>query len=176
MFSRRREALMKVLSSEVSSLDRGNWLRRTYANPLPNMDTGNEIWRRRRTWRNEHWESPAALILEGCRKKKRKVDVPPVGLFPASVESFVSAFLFSSASRSFGCNAVRSDFFRGIKAGQGAAALSPSRRYAVGQRRKAERELGTAAARGLGGSPGLRWQSVFHRPQHPANFMDWPKR
>lgn len=50
------------------------------------------------------------------------------------------------------------------------------RRYAVAQRLQAERELGAAAARRLGGSPGLRWPSVLHRPQHPANFVDRPER
>lgn len=46
----------------------------------------------------------------------------------------------------------------------------------MAQRLQAERELGAAAARRLGGSPGLRWPSVLHRPQHPANFMDRPER
>lgn len=69
------------------------------------------------------------------------MDVPPVGLFP--VESFVSASLFSSASRSIGCNAVRSDFFRGIKQGRG---LQPSHRldampWVSGGKRRESSEL-----------------------------------
>jgi len=56
------------------------------------------------------------------------------------------------------------------------APRSPSRRHAVGQRREAEGELRAAAARGLGGSPGLRRPGVLHRPQHPADVVDRPQR
>lgn len=38
----------------------------------------------------------------------------------------------------------------------------PSQRYAVGEQQQAKRKLGAATARGLGGSTGLRWQSVLH--------------
>lgn len=43
----------------------------------------------------------------------------PGGTFSASVETFLSASLFSSAPASIRCNAVRSDFFRGIKSRAG---------------------------------------------------------
>lgn len=76
------------------------------------------------------------------------------------------------------CVLFRSKGERGRGAGESPRSCTvPSRRrYAVAQRLQAERELGAAAARRLGGSPGLRWPSVLHRPQHPANFVDRPQR
>lgn len=109
-------------------------------------------------------------------------NVPPAGRFQPTAPG--GSFVFGSGARRsrVSCNAVRSGFFRGDKKqGRGlqrapapapAPALPTSRHDAVGERQQAEGELGAAAARRLGAGSGLRWQSVLHRPQHPANFVD----
>lgn len=155
-----------------------------YANTFfPIWSLWNEIWQKRANMVDRHWESWER------RESFWKADAgrSASSLFPSFVFRVACVFPRVDGSEIVG-NALgkllNCAVFWSEAEGERRRRVPPvlsrpvpsRRRYAVAQRLQAERELGAAAARRLGGSPGLRWPSVLHRPQHPANFMDRPER